>query len=445
MSDGVEIAVTYYEPTGTPPAGGWPAVMMFHGLGQTRNSLDLNTWSANRVSETYLAPHGYAVLTFDARAHGESGGRFSLDGPRELADTRELFDWLVSKHPVDAAHVGAFGVSYGGGMVWLATVKGVPFRAIAVAATWTDLEETLAPENLVRSGIVVGLSRDVPQSRYDPALLTMLDDVLHGRNANAIRAFVAERSVRPQLSSITTPVFMIQGRNDFAFDANQAIAAYKAVRGPKRLYLGDLGHQPARNPVDEVPHFANEVVAWFDRYVKGSGTGIAPGRVELAEDPWNGKTVTYNGLPPTRALHFAVRRRGVLTATGRIVRTFGRVGHTETFGTPVVRVTVSSRSGYDHLVAALSAVTRSGKEILIADGGAATPSLGTKARTVAIRLQNEIIPVPKGSRLRVTIGATSTVQSSANIVYLTPVTPGQSVKISRISLTAPVLKKAVSP
>ena len=39
MSDGTQIAITYYVPEGTPPAGGWPAVMMFHGLGQTRPSV----------------------------------------------------------------------------------------------------------------------------------------------------------------------------------------------------------------------------------------------------------------------------------------------------------------------------------------------------------------------------------------------------------------------
>src|ERR687885_725175 len=130
MSDGVTLAVTYYEPAGTRPARGWPAVMMFHGLGQTRSSLDLSTWSANRVAETYLVPDGYAALTFDARAHGESGGLFSLDGPRELADTRELFDWLTAHPNVDAQKVGAFGVSYGGGMVYLAAVSGIPFAAI---------------------------------------------------------------------------------------------------------------------------------------------------------------------------------------------------------------------------------------------------------------------------------------------------------------------------
>src|SRR5919204_350016 len=126
MSDGAQLAVTFYEPAGTPPAGGWPAVMMFHGLGQTRNSFDLNTWSANRVAETYLVPNGYAVLTFDARAHGESGGLFSLDGPRELQDTRELFSWLTSHPEIDERRVGAFGVSYGGGLVWLAAVNHLP-------------------------------------------------------------------------------------------------------------------------------------------------------------------------------------------------------------------------------------------------------------------------------------------------------------------------------
>ena len=37
MDDGVQIAASYYTPSGTPPPTGWPAVMMFHGLGQTRN------------------------------------------------------------------------------------------------------------------------------------------------------------------------------------------------------------------------------------------------------------------------------------------------------------------------------------------------------------------------------------------------------------------------
>src|SRR5207248_6682630 len=57
MSDGVPIAVTYYVPAGTPPAGGWPAVMMFHGLGQTRNSFDLNTWRSEEHTSELQSPY----------------------------------------------------------------------------------------------------------------------------------------------------------------------------------------------------------------------------------------------------------------------------------------------------------------------------------------------------------------------------------------------------
>ena len=56
MSDGVQIAVSYFQPTGTPPAAGWPGIMLLHGLGQTRNTSDFVNWSPNSMAAQYLAP-----------------------------------------------------------------------------------------------------------------------------------------------------------------------------------------------------------------------------------------------------------------------------------------------------------------------------------------------------------------------------------------------------
>jgi predicted acyl esterase len=449
MSDGVQIAVTFYEPAGTPPAGGWPAVMMFHGLGQTRNTFEFSAGelSANRVAETYLVPDGYAVLTFDARAHGESGGLFSLDGPRELQDARELFDWLVAHPDIDAKEVGAFGVSYGGGMVLLATVSGVPFKAIAVAATWTDFHEAIIPQGLVRAGLVAGFAQDVPQSRWAPELVQILHSATAENDTPQIRTFLEERSTRSRLSNVTTPVFLLQGRRDFAFDADQAIAAFRLLKGPKRLYFGDLGHAPAPNPVGEVNHFAVEILAWYDRFLKGlnNGLGTRP-NVELQRDPWAGEfNATYNGLPPTRTLHFTTRGSNTLTADGKVVRTLALVKHIETFGPPFVRLSISSRTGFRHLVAVLSAIKAKGQETVITDGGIELPKLSAKPRTVTIRLPDEITPIPAGSRLRLTLAATSTAQAFGNIVYLLPVPPGSSATIGRVTLTLPVLKQPISP
>ncbi len=58
---------------------------------------------------------------------------------------------------------------------------------------------------------------------------------------------------RSHLHALTVPTLMLQGRHDFLFDMDQATAAWKLLAGPKRLFLGDLGHPPAKNPTAEEP------------------------------------------------------------------------------------------------------------------------------------------------------------------------------------------------
>ena len=102
---------------------------------------------------------------------------------------------------------------------------------------------------------------------------------------------------------------MLQGRHDFLFDMDQALAAYNELAGPKRLYLGDLGHCPAPKPVAEHPTYSRRsspVVPGVPR----AGPAVAGG-VVLAHDPWNGKTSHFSGLPPTR--HVSVNLPGTTT------------------------------------------------------------------------------------------------------------------------------------
>jgi predicted acyl esterase len=445
MSDGVRIAASYFEPKGTPPASGWPAVILLHGLGQTRNLSDFVNWSPNLMAQKFLAPEGYAVLTYDARAHGESGGQFTLDGPRELQDLRELLAWLTTQHSVDALHVGAYGASYGGGLVWRAAAEGLPLAAIAPAATWTDLRDALAPQGHVRAGIVLGFSQDIPRERYGPEELRLITDAISETNVPAIRAYLATRSTRSQLGRVRVPTFILQGRRDFAFDADQAIAAFRLLKGPKRLYLGDFGHAPATNPPAEFDYAAVQVRTRFDRFLKGIPNGIDKRPpIEIAPDPW-GKPVSFKSLPKPRRLTFAFRGRRTLSAEGKVARTTARVRHLENFGAPIVRISFATSTGYKHLVAVLSAITPSGSEIVVSDGGADTQTSGKRPRTITIKLQNEVTSIPAGSRLRLTLGARSTVQNIGNLVYLIPVPEGSIAHIGKVTLTVPVLVKPVSP
>ncbi|HET9323817.1 MAG TPA: CocE/NonD family hydrolase, partial [Gaiellaceae bacterium] len=190
MSDGVSLAATLYTPDGAPPQGGWPAVLMLHGLGGNRSSM-------NAIAEAYLAPYGYAVLTVDARGHGASGGQSSLVGPREISDYAAALQWLRLRPGVSDVNVGAFGVSLGGGSVWkLLIAPGTRLRAAVPMTTWTSLYDSLLPQGLVKSGLVAYFSSLLPPDRWDPAVTAMRDSALQGRDDAAIRAFAAQRSIR---------------------------------------------------------------------------------------------------------------------------------------------------------------------------------------------------------------------------------------------------------
>jgi predicted acyl esterase len=115
----------------------------------------------------------------------------------------------------------------------------------------------------------------------------------------------------------------------------------------------------------------------------------------------------------------------------------------EQFGAPVVRVTASSPTQWPHLVAVLTAVKPDGSETVLSDGGAAT-TFGRSARTVSFKLISDANLIPRGAKLRLYLGATSTVQSIANLLYLKFVPDGSKLKIRKVSLTLPVLAKTIS-
>jgi predicted acyl esterase len=445
MDDGVEIAATYYAPAGSPPAGGWPAVMLLHGLGENRSDDENGVGlSINSVAERYLVPQGYAALTFDARGHGASGGVVSVDGPREIRDVQELFGWLGGRPGVNPARIGGYGYSYGGGALWGAAGRGTPFAALEIAIAWTDLYTALMPQDLAKSGVVLGFYQSIAQ-RLAPEVDQVLQLALRGSDIPRVKAFARERSSRHLLGSISTPTLLMQGRRDFAFDLEQALAARRRLRGPNRLYVAGFGHAPSAKPAGELDYVLPRARAWFDRFLKGMPNGAEQPKVELAPDPWTGRTAAYPSLPATKSLRFLFGGRNSIGSRGKVVRTRAlRRSRQETFGAPVVRASLASGNGWNQVVAVLSALTPQGREIVISAGGART-RLTARPKTVAIRLLSQVTAIPARSRLRLTLAATSTAQNPGNLLYLTSTVPRSArLTVGRASVTLPVLRRPIS-
>jgi pimeloyl-ACP methyl ester carboxylesterase len=419
MSDGTPIAATLWLPAGSPPAGGWPALVLFHGLGGSRE--DMNTLA----QRAFLPGDSYAVLTYDARGHGGSGGLVGVDGPNEVSDAKAMFGWLRDRPDVSNTKIGAFGISYGGGAVWNSLVAGVPWTAIEVCETWTDLATALVPQGLAKSGVIGGFLTELPLSRFDPSVPALRDQAFAGDIA-PVRAYASERSSVQRLRGVKTPVFFMQGRRDFAFGLDQALNAWPLLEGPKHLWIGLHGHPPSAFPAPDTTAMLTEGRLWFDHYLLGAANGI--GRkpaVEIAPVAWRGKTRGY-GSPNTIAnatsgtFMLGSGSKPTIGPSGRFVTPAlplagPRGGAVAVFGAPAVTVKATASAGWSRLVAVLTAKTKSGQTIVISGGGVPTRP-GT--HTYTIRLISQMTLVPRGAKVSLTFGSSSLAQDPADLLYL---------------------------
>jgi alpha-beta hydrolase superfamily lysophospholipase len=433
--DGTPLAATAYRPDGEPPAGGWPGILMLHGLGGNRLSM-------NQIAEQSFANEGYAVLTYDARGHGSSGGLFTAAGPREIRDVRNAFDWLAARADVADARIGVWGISYGGGQALRALVDGVPFAAAEVVATWTDLYTGLVAGGLSKSGAVFGFLNSVSAARTAPEVAAIREPALASTNLPAVNAFAAARSTVTSLGSVRTPTYVFQGRRDFIFGLEQGIATYRGLGGPKRLYVGAFGHAPSTFPGADAAHMFTDGSNWFARFLKGMPNGIdTRPPVWLSADPPPFRELAgaqYAGLPPTRAASFvSARARSRISGSGFFTRPLGRTTTLlETFGAPTVRLTASGT--FPHVVLVLKAVTPDGRELVVSEGGAKV-ALRARPRTIAIRMISQATTIPRGARLSLRVGPTS-----GDLLYIAGVPSRARLDVRRIALTMPVLRRPVS-
>ena len=436
MDDGVDLGATLYEPNGDPPLQGFPAIVLLHGLGGSRQDVD---FIAQRWADTF------AVLSFDARGHGQSGGLVSVDGPREIADTRAVHDWLASRSEIDPHAIGALGISLGGGAVLRSLVEGVPWAAVETMQTWSDLYSALAPQNLSKSGAIYGLLSSVPESRLDPSVKAIEQDALASRNLPVLRAWAAQRSSLSQLSRVTTPVYLFQGRRDFVFDIAQAKAAYRALRGPKELYIGDFGHSPSTFPGPDVSRVLAEGETWFIRWLIHNPIPPVRYPVNISPDPWAGKAAGFKKFPSTKTVKVAFGGRDSFRASGKADRTSGRLRtRVETFGSARIRVKAKLSGGWSRLVAVLTAKPRRGKTIVVSEGGVNTSGM-RGSHTLTIRMIDDATLIPRGSTLTLTLASNSLAQDPNNLLYLDlPMPAGAKISLGPAQLVLPVLGKPIS-
>ncbi len=414
MTDGTPIAYDLYEPDGAAPTGGWPGVIVLHGLGGSKDSMAA-------VAEVFVS-HGYAVLAYSARGHATSGGDVGLAGPDDIATESAMFSFFAGLPEVSDTQIGAWGISYGGGQTWNGLAAGIPYKAAEVVETWTDLFSALWPQSIAKSGIVLGFAKAV--EARSPLIQASENDAVHSTNMGALKVLADSRSALSRLPSIRTPVYMFQGRVDYAFDVTQAENGFLHVAGPKHLYVGQFGHTPSTFPGPDVDYVFAQGLAWFDHYLQGAPNGIDKTPAVTIAAATGTKRATYAGIPKTKVVGVGFRGTAMLRTGARFRQAL------ETFGTSILKLQVRKIDTYPRLVAVVMAGSR------VITHGAIVPHVGLDT----IRLANYVQYLPRGTRLTVRFGPDS---GSADIAYL-GFADQKSISLGTAFLSLQTLTKPVS-
>jgi X-Pro dipeptidyl-peptidase (S15 family) len=361
-------------------------------------------------------------VAYSARGEGTSTGNLELSGPKEISDERALESFFARLPNVSNTKIGGWGVSYGGDELWDGLAAGIPYKAAAVVATWTDLYSALWPQDVAKSGIVAGFAGAV--DARSPLVTGIANDAVRSTNLPALRSLAAERSSLRGLPSVRTPVYIFQGRVDYAFDVTQAEDGFLRVRGPKHLYIGQFGHPPSTFATADLPYVQSQTLAWFDHYLKGAPNGVDRSKPVTIAAARGTNHASYAGIPRTKVVTVGFRGATLGPRTGpRFRRAL------ETFGVSVLRLQVRKVSRFPRLVATVRAGSR------VITHGAIVPKVGLHT----MRLANYVQYLPRGTRLSVTFGDSS----GADLTYLGFGDPGR-ISLGPAELELQVLPRPVS-
>ena len=240
---GQAIKLDLYRPTGTPPPGGWPAVVAFPGGGWRWAS---KTQYGGVVSS--LAKEGFVVAVADYTYSDGSAG--SKVWPNDFEDTRNAVRWVrrsATRLDVNPDKIAAEGVSSGS---YFANMLGVypdgPVSADAVPPNPTGPGTPDGVSARVQAVVdfygpvdLTNLWRDAPKDQ--PYLNTFL-----GGSPTTFPARYAAASVDTYVSPDDPPFFIVQGTADTTVPPSQSALLASDLRQagvPYRLeYLYGLAH-----------------------------------------------------------------------------------------------------------------------------------------------------------------------------------------------------------
>lgn len=287
MSDGTQLLYTVDLPSGT---GRFPVAMVYDGYCEGTGATTCN----DVPNATALLNAGYAVLGVSIRGTSCSSGVFEAFSSQEWRDGAQAVEW-AAKQPWSTGHVGMLGDSFPGiTQVGVAGLRPPHLDAIAPFQVVTDLYRDAGypggiqntgfgafwggidqPNNSYRSGLGQAVNtRDTAcaEAQAQHAASEPTNNIsLVGLQHPYFDAFWADRQPGLNASKIDIPVFgCVSWQDD---EVGSRGAAYLSRLAPSRTWVVATNGYHAQCAL-HAPRITTELVAFFDRFVKGESNGF---------------------------------------------------------------------------------------------------------------------------------------------------------------------------
>jgi len=238
VADGIILA-GYYVYSSIAPVQG--TLLILHGIGSCKEHSLLKALVA--------AENGYNAVIYDARAHGESEGRFCTFGAEESQDVSRILDILDQDYALASPYF-IWGHSLGGAVGLLALADEPRLKAGVIESSFTELD--LVAVDYMNNMLGFG------QKRFTDRLLNRLGQIA-SIDFMAIKPIESARKIK-------VPVMIAHGENDERIKFEYGLELYNnlgseskkfvAIPGAGHINLWTVGGQK----------YMDEVMAFFGQH-----------------------------------------------------------------------------------------------------------------------------------------------------------------------------------
>jgi pimeloyl-ACP methyl ester carboxylesterase len=125
-----------------------PGIVLIHGSGKQDRDETFGLFNGTfKEIATFLSENGLAVIRYDKRGVGQSGGDFLASGLYDFVlDAESVFNYLKSRERVDSSQIFLIGHSYGGKVATIVSSRHPEVAGLILLASVASQE----PDNLIR-------------------------------------------------------------------------------------------------------------------------------------------------------------------------------------------------------------------------------------------------------------------------------------------------------